>query len=223
MHLLEIAKTAYQKLHDNEVLDSVEDYVKSTSLHEISLAIDEAGEDKFNKLDHGSEDHIGEEEVAGVSRVDNDEDLSEDDSMNNSADAEVNEYTLTDIEEATIGSETDECTELLEKKSKEPKNGEAETQLELDEDIDDHDETSKLVMRDERIDDSTWIVILDIDIFTLLWLAMLVQKVVEAFKLRQIYVFSIEVSWFFGVSVKNISTMTLRDVHKIHLQNNALY
>lgn len=155
MHLVDIAKTAFQKLHDNEVLDSVEDYVKSTSLHDIPLAIDETGEDQFNKMNQGSEDHIGDEEVADVSRVDNGEDLSEDNSMNNSVDSEVNEYTLTDIEDATIRSETDEITELLERKSKEPENDETETQLELDEDTGDHDEMSKLLMRDERVNDST--------------------------------------------------------------------
>ncbi|XP_053404593.1 ATP-binding cassette sub-family C member 4-like isoform X3 [Mercenaria mercenaria] len=181
VHLVEIAKTAYEKSHekvDSNVTDSIGNELNSASLHDVSAIVDENEEDRnvnadtvsnkeLSHIDEGS--NIGESSnivegshthKSNVGPEDSKpEGQPEDDKASHSGESEgVNEYTLTDIEDASNDNiedgETGDAVELLGMGNKEKKEEIDDTEIvsKTKQEVDDNDETSKLIPGKESTD-----------------------------------------------------------------------
>lgn len=176
MHLLDIAKTAYEKSHqiDSNITEALEDDLRSASVHDVSAVIDE-----LEANNEGNSDTLSNQDQSGShifegSKLDKKgetgENIPKADDMNKDktsesgdSDAKEIEYTLTDIEDASniedankedIGDgNSDDVVELLGKQDKESTEKPVDTEagLELKED-DEIDEKSKLLTRQDGID-----------------------------------------------------------------------
>lgn len=177
MHLLDIAKTAYEKSHqiDSNITEALEDDLRSASVHDVSAVIDEleanneGNSDTLSNQDQ-SGSHIFEGSKLDKKEGETGENIPKADDMNKDktsesgdSDAKEIEYTLTDIEDASniedankedIGDgNSDDVVELLGKQDKESTEKPVDTEagLELKED-DEIDEKSKLLTRQDGID-----------------------------------------------------------------------
>lgn len=171
MHLLDIAKTAYEKSHqiDSNVTDALEDELRSASVHDVSAAIDEAEADNEGNLDTSTDQEQSSNHILKDSDLDKkaekggsipeaDDRNKDKSSESGDSDAKEVEYTLTDIEDASKedieDSNSDDDVKLLGKKDKESTENPLDTQAgpESKREEDDIDEKSKLITRQDRND-----------------------------------------------------------------------